>query len=187
MAIRAHTGRHSLPSRARVPLANSFEEHDPGRDRNVERFNGARGWKRNNEIAPLARQLMQALAFAAEDDSHWRRVVQFAVIFVPLLIEAHKPIAGILQLPHGPHEIGHLRDRQMCQRSCGSSRDGISQSRRASFGNHHAMRANCTISSTRVSCLPLAMAMRSIGRHASSASLTACMPVSLSMEKTVYR
>src|SRR5215472_15637249 len=48
-------------------------------------------------------------------------------------------------------------------------------------------RASCTISSMRVSCRPLAMAMRSMGRCASRASFTAWIPVSLSMRETVYR
>src|SRR5690242_18746867 len=48
------------------------------------------------------------------------------------------------------------------------------------------LRASCTISSMRVSWRPLAMAMRSMGRRASSASFTAWMPVSLSMSDTVY-
>ena len=84
---------------------------------------------------------MQPLAFATEHDPQWRSVVHFGVILVPLLIEAHEPIARFLQFFHGAHQVGHLRYRQMRQRSGGSPRDRIGKSCRAPFGNHHAMRA----------------------------------------------
>src|SRR5580698_7144286 len=48
-------------------------------------------------------------------------------------------------------------------------------------------RASWTISSTRVSCRPRAIRMRSKGRPASRASRMAWMPVSLSIGETVYR
>src|SRR5882762_2071980 len=88
-----HGKKNSLPSRSRVPLANGFEEHDSGGHGNVEGFYRAGGRQRNDEIAPLARQLVQPLAFATYHDPHWRSVVHVGVILVPLLIEAHEPIA----------------------------------------------------------------------------------------------
>src|SRR5260370_26470399 len=100
-------GKNSLPSCARVPLAKCFEEHNAGGHGNIEGFYRAGGWQRNNEIAPLARQLMQAWAFAAEHDPHRRGVIHFGVILVPLLIEAHTPIARFLQLLHRADEIEH--------------------------------------------------------------------------------
>src|SRR5580700_3574272 len=67
-----------------------------------------------------------------------------------------------------------LARRSSCPRS--SKRTGMSRAR-----------ASWTISSTRVSCRPRAIRMRSKGRPASRASRTAWMPVSLSIGETVYR
>src|ERR1700674_1231318 len=97
--FRVHTGRNSVPWRARAPLSERFEKNDASGDGNVEGFYGASGRERDDEIAPLARQFMQALALAAEDDPHRRGVVHFSVILVALLIEAHKASS---QLPLTP-------------------------------------------------------------------------------------
>ena len=53
-----------------MPLAQRFEKHNAGGHGNVERLYRPGGRQRNDEIAPLARQLMQPLAFAAKNNPH---------------------------------------------------------------------------------------------------------------------
>jgi hypothetical protein len=49
----------------RSSLAEGLKEDDAGGDGNVKGFHRTAGRKRNNEVAALARQFVQALAFAA--------------------------------------------------------------------------------------------------------------------------
>ena len=53
-----------------VALADHFEEDYTGGDGNVEGTDWAAGWDRDEKIAALARQLVQAFAFAAQHDTH---------------------------------------------------------------------------------------------------------------------
>jgi hypothetical protein len=48
-----------------MPLAESLEEDHAGRDGNIERFYRAGGRERDHEVATLAREFVQALAFAS--------------------------------------------------------------------------------------------------------------------------
>jgi hypothetical protein len=65
-----------------VALAEGFEEDDSGGYGNVEGFDGAGGGQRNDEVTMFARQIVEAFAFAAEDDAHRGCVVGVGVTFI---------------------------------------------------------------------------------------------------------
>src|SRR5580658_2308763 len=69
----------SLPD---ISLAENFEKDHASSDRNIERFHRAGGGQRNHKVAALARQVVQAFAFAAKHDAYRRRVVHFGVTLV---------------------------------------------------------------------------------------------------------
>ncbi len=53
-----------------MPLPENLEEYDSCGNGNIEGFYRARGWQLHNKVASLARQLVQALAFASQHDAH---------------------------------------------------------------------------------------------------------------------
>ena len=124
-----------------MALAQGFEEDDAGSDGDVERFDGAGGGQRDDEVAAFARQVVEAFAFAAEDDADRGRVVGFGVAFIGAFIESDEPVACFLQFFHGAHEVRNLGDGQVRYGASGSTRDGVSESGGAAFGNDDAMRA----------------------------------------------
>ena len=79
-----------------VALPEGFEENDAGGDGDVEGFDRAGGGQRDDEIAALASEFVEAIAFATHDDSSGRGVVDLGVAFAGVLVEADKPIAGFL-------------------------------------------------------------------------------------------
>jgi hypothetical protein len=65
-----------------VALAEDFEEDDASGDGDVERFYRTGSGQRNDKVAAFARQVVEALAFAAEDYTHWGCIVGLGVAFV---------------------------------------------------------------------------------------------------------
>jgi len=53
----------------KLPLAEGFEEDDAGGDGDVQGFDRAGGGKGNEEVAAFARQFVEALALAAENNA----------------------------------------------------------------------------------------------------------------------
>src|SRR5690349_12812028 len=95
----------SSGSFSQIALADSLEEDDAGSDGDVERLNRAGCGQRNDEVASLARQFVQALAFAAENDAHRSGVIHFRVRLVRAFIESHEPVASFFQCFHRADEI----------------------------------------------------------------------------------
>lgn len=76
-----------------MALADDFEENDAGGHGNVKRTHGAGGGDGNEEIAALAREFMQALALAAEDDSNRTGEINSCVVFLRPFVQPNEPVA----------------------------------------------------------------------------------------------
>jgi len=118
-----------------MALAKGFEENDAGGDGDIQGFNGAGSGQRDDEIATLTGEFVEAFAFAAHDDADGRGVIDFGVALVAVFVEADQPVAGFLQFFHGTSEIGDFRDREVREGPGGSARDRVGEAGGAALGD----------------------------------------------------
>src|SRR5882724_1189674 len=79
-----------------VALAKGFEEDYAGGYAYVEGFYGTGGGERHEEVATLAGQFVEAVAFAAHHDACGRRVIHIRITFFGGFIQAYQPVACFL-------------------------------------------------------------------------------------------
>src|SRR4030042_2680617 len=116
------------------PLPDDFEEEDGRRGGDVERADLAGQGDGQDLVAGLADKGPQAPPLRAEDDADGAGVVERKPGLVPRAFGAEEPEALVLELFHGPDEIGDPGDKKMLARSRRDRVDGLGKSRRTALG-----------------------------------------------------
>ncbi len=99
----------------------------------------AKHGNRDQEIAAPAHQVVQALAFGAENDGAVHLVINLVVALRAALVQADGPHVALFQFVQRARDVGNARDRQMLRRARRSLNGGAGQSGSTALGNDDAV------------------------------------------------
>ncbi len=122
-------------------MAHGLVHDDGAGDRDVERGDLARHGDAQQVVAGLLDQVVQAGAFAAEDEDAVGAEVEVGVVGGAALVEAEHPDVGLLHLLQRADEVGDAGDADVLGGSGGGLGDGGGDGGGAAFGQDDAVDA----------------------------------------------
>ena len=123
---------------SRAALAEGLVQDDGAGDGDVERGDAALHGDAEEEVAGALDQLVQAGAFAAEDEADVLAEVEVGVVGGAALVEADDPDVVLLHLLEGAGEIGDVGDADVLGGASGGLGDDRAERGGAAFGEKDA-------------------------------------------------
>ena len=120
-------------------LAGGFKEHDGTGSGNVQGGDLARHGNAEEVVAGAADEVVEALAFASEDDDGVSREVKSVVGLGAVFIEADDPEVVFLELLEGPDEIDDAGEAEVLGGSGGGFEGDGAEGGGAAFGEEDAI------------------------------------------------
>ena len=120
--------------RGQAALAHGFVHDDGAGDRDVERGDRAGHGDAQEVVAGLFDQIVQAGAFASEDEDAVGAEVEIHIVWSPAFVEAEDPDVGLLHLLERADEVGDAGDSDVFGGTGGGLGDGRGDWGGAAFG-----------------------------------------------------
>src|SRR5204863_7454866 len=88
---RSHRERQATSFRFAAPLPHDLIQNNAGGNRDIEGWNFAQHWDRDQEVTFFAHEIVQPFSLSAKHDSAIHFVINFVVGLLPPLLETYYP------------------------------------------------------------------------------------------------